>query len=184
MELKKKVPDTLKNSRYAQNRELINKAIHGTLASLYGEVAKDTYSLWESGTVKLNKVEEDRFIDVLEHIAKYGSPNGSLVKYPNPFAEGSLEGMEFDDEMYGGAVEYTLAFRSVLIKLPPELQEKQHTVQQMYDLILKLAPSGRTDLPERYVDAYMELAKKLDLQLRALQTDLLGISKKKKDMRK
>jgi hypothetical protein len=184
MELRKKVPELLKKSPYTQKRELADKAIHGTLAALYGEVAKETYSLWESGKVKLSKAQEDRFLDVLEHVAKYGSHSASPVNYQNPFVESSLEGMEFTDNLGHWAGEYWVAFASVLIKLPPELQEKQHVVEQLYDLILELAPSGRTDLPERYVDEYVEFLNKSRLQLTALRDRLSGIPEKKRDTRK
>jgi hypothetical protein len=138
-----------------QEKQLADEAIRGTVASLYGKIVRECYAMWDSGNVKLNKEEENRFMDVLEDFAKYSPKKSALTAYQNPFPPNSAQDLEFRRDLGYWASVYSTALRTILIKLPPELEQKQLLLEWLYNVIRRASSLNRNDLPEKYVDEYV-----------------------------
>jgi hypothetical protein len=140
-----------------QEKQLADEAIHGTVASLYGKIVRECYAMWDSGKIELNKGEENRFMDVLEDFAKYSAKKSAVTAYQNPFPPNSVQDLEFRRDLGYWASVYSTPLQTVLMKLPPELEQKQQLLEWLYNVIRRAFSPNRSDLPEKYVDEYVRL---------------------------
>jgi hypothetical protein len=143
---------------YGRGRIFFNQKEHnaavGTivpfLLSAYGDTPKVVLDLYRSGKVE----HEDLFATfTLRAVMKYSGESVRSDELKNPFDEGTSKALEFKRELGSGAFAVSKGLWSQLCNLPPDLQEKERRVRELYEQIRRDMPfAGGLGLPEKYVD--------------------------------
>jgi hypothetical protein len=141
---------------YFSGQSEFNTAVRTILRSLfssYGEVPNACLALHQSGKVRLDEKEERLATGTLRMVMKYDSERTNPVDSRNPFDEGTKDAMAYNVELGLEARTFSEAFSTLLFKLPPELEQKEHRVHELYDKLRQDVPAGSGwGLPEEYVD--------------------------------
>jgi hypothetical protein len=120
------------------------------LVSSYGETPKVVLDLYRSGKVE----HEDPFATfTLRAVMKYSGESVRSDELKNPFDKGTSKALEFERELGRAASAVSKGLWSQLCNLPPDLQEKERRVRELYKQIIGDMPfAGGLRLPEKYVD--------------------------------
>jgi len=150
---------TLDWEKSAYDKKKAEKILMRIMASIYKDVYSEFQKALEAGKLTLTDEQEKiYFQSCIYHIQNITEPISEPFEDHYPYKKDTLEYNIFVRDLGQVVTMAGSPLGKMIYQIPPELEEKQHKVNELYEQIVQKKKQSKTDilLPQKYKEDYLK----------------------------